>query len=354
MFKAHLSLALPLAIGLAASPLAADEPRRMGAHGLMLPGSFTGVLPCADCPGIRHHLDLHPATGGYALRVEYIDREVVSDELGLWHVDPLRRALVLQGPGDARQEWQILGNGNLRLLDPEGQPIDSALPYELEPGPLAPLDISGPMTGMFVYFADAALFTECLTGQRFPVMMEADYLALETAYLDARTAPAAPLLARLEGRVAEREMMEGPARPALTVERFHHVTPYGACNHQRAAAGLENTFWRLVRLDGTALPAAADWREPYLLLGVEGEARFAATAGCNTMIGGYTLDGEALSFGPAASTMMGCPEPLDALEAALGAALEGTASVTSDGFRLELRDASGTALAEFEADYGPH
>jgi len=28
------------------------------AHGLRLPATFLGVLPCADCPGVRYHLDL--------------------------------------------------------------------------------------------------------------------------------------------------------------------------------------------------------------------------------------------------------------------------------------------------------
>ena len=49
------------------------------------------------------------------------------------------------------------------------------------------------MSGMYSYLADAANFTECLTGARYPVAMEADNLALERAYLArARTSPARP------------------------------------------------------------------------------------------------------------------------------------------------------------------
>lgn len=177
----------------------ADGQRATGAHGLTLPASFSGVLPCADCPGIRHQLDLWP-DGGYALRRDYIDRDGTVDALGRWHVDPSRGALVLTGPEVV--EWQILGNGHLRLMDQEGRPIESELPYGLEPGPLAPFDMAMPMTGEFVYFADAALFTECMTGQRFPVVMEADYLALERAYMEHRPAPMAPVLARIDGRIA--------------------------------------------------------------------------------------------------------------------------------------------------------
>lgn len=339
-----------LAAALAATPAAAEEARSLGAHGLSLPASFTGTLPCADCPGIAHQLDLWP-TGGYALRREYIDRDRVEQSLGRWHVDPARRALVLTGPEPA--EWQILGNGELRLLDREGQPIESDLPYGLTPGPLAPFDLALPMTGEFVHFADAALFTECLTGQRFPVRMEAEYLALERAYLAAELPPQAPLLARLDGRVAMAGQMEGPPRRSLTVERLHHVTPGGACATARAPAELPSTYWRLVELSDSDLPADLG-REPYLLLLPGDEARFSATAGCNVMTGGFVLDGSALSFGPAAATRMACPPPLEALETALAEALAATVSADSDGHRLRLRDEDGRVRARLEAVYTPH
>lgn len=344
----------PLAVALAvlsAAPLGAEE-QRLGAHGLALPASFSGVLPCADCPGIRHHLDLWP-DGGFALQRDYIDRDTLTQTLGRWHADPTRSALVLTG--EDATEWQILPQNRLRLLDQEGNPIESDLPYELEGGALAPFDFAGPMTGAFVYFADAGLFTECLTGVRFPVVMEGDYLALERAYLDQRDAglpPQAPLLARLEGRLAAAEQMEGPPRRSLTVERLHHVTPHGACANDRGPAGLVNSYWRLTELDGADVPMEASGREPFLLLHDAEGPRFVATVGCNTLLGGFEHDdGAALSFGPAASTLMACPPEVAARETALGAALEATASFDSDGHILRLRDGDGTVRARFLAVY---
>lgn len=334
-----------------ATPTAAED-RRIGAHGLALPASFSGVLPCADCPGIRHHLDVWP-DGGYALQLTYIDRDTVIETMGRWHVDPTRSALVLTGAEPT--EWQILPQNRLRLLDRDGNPIDSDLPYELDGGTLAPFDFSGPMSGEFVYFADAALFTECLTGVRFPVVMEGDYLALERAYLDQRDAglpPQAPLLARVEGRLAEAEQMEGPPRRSLSVERLHHVTPHGACATARAPADLVNSYWRLTELDGADVPLEASGREPHLLLHDAEGPRFLATVGCNTLLGGFEHDdGTALSFGPAASTLMACPPEVAARETALGAALEATASFDSDGHILRLRDGDGTVRARFLAVY---
>lgn len=339
--------------GLAATTaLAQTAEPRPGAHGLTLPGSFTGTLPCADCPGIDHHLDLWPG-GGYALRMAYQERDTVSEQFGRWHADPARRAIVLDG--EAPMEWQVLGTGDLRLLDRDGQPIESELPYDLTAGPLDPLAIAGPMTGMFTYFADAAMFEECLTGQRVPVLMEADYLALERAYMDARSAPMAPLLTRLEGSIAMAEAMEGPDRPSLTVERLHHVTPGGDCLRSRAPAELVNSYWRVDSVDGHPLDPADGRREGYLLLlpGEEGETRFSATLGCNMMMGGYSLEGDSLGFGPVAASMMACPPPLDRLEGVFAAALEAVDSARSDGHSLQLLDADGRIRAQFTAVHTP-
>lgn len=329
----------------------AQSEGRIGAHGLTLPSSFTGMLPCADCPGVLHHLDLWPG-GGYALRLEYLERDMVVERLGRWHAEPARRAIVLDAPEEEETlQWQVLGDGSLRLLDHAGEPIASDLPYGLAAGPLDPVAISAPMTGMFTYFADAALFQECLTGQRLPVLMEADYLALERAYLEARAAPMAPLLARLDGRIAMAEQMEGPARPSLTVERFHHVTPGGACATARAPAGLVNSFWRVDVAEAQALDGAGGGREPYLLLlpEADGATRFSATAGCNMMMGSYELDDDALTFGPVATTMMACPPPLDRLEQGFAAALEAVARFEIDGHALRLLDADGRIRMQLTA-----
>ncbi len=60
------------------------------------------------------------------------------------------------------------------------------------------------LTGMFAYMADAATITLCADSQQRPVVMEADYKALEAAYLQARAHPGQPLLVSLEGVVGTR------------------------------------------------------------------------------------------------------------------------------------------------------
>lgn len=86
------------------------------------------------------------------------------------------------------------------------------------------------MRGLYLYLADAAVFTECQTGSRYPVAMEGDSLALEQAYLKARRLPAEALLVTLEGRIVERMPMEGPGPvPMLFPQKFLAVSPGETC-----------------------------------------------------------------------------------------------------------------------------
>lgn len=324
--------------------------QRFAAHGLALPATFSGTLPCADCEGIVHHLDLWADGQGYALRRVYLGRDETLDELGRWHVDPSRNALILEGTGNASSEWQITANQQVRLLDQEGLPIESDLPYTLEPGPFAPTDLELPVTGLMTYFADAALFTECFTGQRFPIAMEADYLPLERAYLAAELAPNAPLLAHIDAQISLRPQMEGPDRRTVTIKRFHHVTPDAGCPDNLGAAALSNTYWGLTLLNGMEPEHKNARQEPYLLM-FEEEMHFSGTIGCNQVIGSLDLGEDGLRFGPVGSTMMACPPETAGLEADFIQALEATRASDLDDQTLRLLDEDGVELARFRALY---
>jgi heat shock protein HslJ/uncharacterized lipoprotein YbaY len=108
-----------------------------------------------------------------------------------------------------------------------------------------------------------------------------------------------------------------------------------------AAADLLDGAWTVAEVAGTALPEDAG-----VTLVVDGPAgRVFGKGGCNSYNAGFTLTGEGLSFSPAASTMMACPEDQMAREQAFHQAL---ASV--DGFdigaggALELRSAGAVVI----------
>jgi len=99
---------------------------------------------------------------------------------------------------------------------------------------------------------------------------------------------------------------------------------------------LENVEWKLVELDGAAIPATSRGVPTFKLSSKENRAH--GFAGCNRFVGGYELDGATLRFTGLASTRMACLEPTP--EAALLKALEDTASWKVEGQTLELSDAS--------------
>lgn len=346
---AALAAALSLLVTV---PAVAQETPVTGAHGLSLPATFTGTLPCADCEGIDHHLDVFPDQTYQMRRVWRGRPEPLSrDEIGHWHADPGREAIVLTGAAEAPQFWQVTGNGGLRAMDLEGNPIVSDLPYGLDTGPLSETDLTLFAGGMVTYMADAAVFEECVSGRTYPVRVgEGDWLALERAYLGA-VEGGTPLYASLEATIALGEPMEGPARRMVTVDRFVGVFPGQTCERARANASLTNTYWRIVSLGDLKVEGAEGRREPFVVLREDGSMN--ATVGCNMMRGSFERDGEGLAFGPVASTMMACPPPLDGFEAALGASLEATSGHVVAADTLVLLGEAGETLATLRAVYLP-
>jgi heat shock protein HslJ len=108
---------------------------------------------------------------------------------------------------------------------------------------------------------------------------------------------------------------------------------------QPAGEPLEGTVWLLDELAGE--PALAD---------VTVTAQFGAdgtlggSGGCNSYGGPYTVDGDQITIGPLASTMMACAEEIMDQEIQYLAALESAATFSVSGVQLEMRMADG-ALA---------
>ncbi len=315
-----------------------------------LPATYVGVLPCADCPGIRYHLNLFPDRSFFH-RTTYLERPGVDpqDDIGSWVLSSDRRILVLKGGREAPELLELADGARLRKLDLEGRPLPASVPSELQRAEsLQPLEPRLPLRGMYVYLADAGLFTECLTGQRWPVAQEGANPALESAYVKARPAPGAPLLTSVEGRVAMRPKMEDPGtQPTLVVDRFTSVWPRERCGPRFSAAPLRDTLWTLIRLGDQSISASGQRRLPSLTLHTDA-SRFSGSGGCNRLMGGYTVTGDAIAFGTVAGTKMACPSGMDT-EAAFVAALAKAQMWRVLGRLLELRDTQGTLLARFEA-----
>jgi copper homeostasis protein (lipoprotein) len=220
--------------GPAASPAAHREDSVASALApIALPATFRGVLPCADCEGIEHTLTLRP-DGSYWQSLRYLgvasDSGDTSLEIGRWSIDSTPERLELRGESEAAELWRRQGEGALRKLDHEGNPIKSSLSYTIHRLPAA-LEEFGPVRvrGVFRYQADAAVLESCASGARYTVQGGEGYLALERAYLESRPAPGAEMLVTMTARLVPKPAGEEGWPTRMEVVALERMTTATRC-----------------------------------------------------------------------------------------------------------------------------
>lgn len=202
-----------------------------------LPASFEGELPGAG-GAIHWHLDLHP-DGKFQLRTLHVGRPAPNqfDDIGRWLLQSDSGRIVLRGTREAPIFLMPVDGGTaLRKLDRQGKPIESSHDDRLRRQTTStPIEPRLHLTGMFGYMADAASIVLCADDRVVPVAMEADYHALEAAYLKVRTRPGERMLVSLDALLALRPSMDPvqPARTTLVVERFIGLWPDQRCPARR-------------------------------------------------------------------------------------------------------------------------
>lgn len=106
-----------------------------GFAGGALPATYAGVVPCADCPGIRWTLNLYP-DGVFRQRLEYLERSENGhparfDDSGRWALSADGGVLELRGSGGGTDLFAVRGDDTLRKLDADGHAIPTTLNYDL-------------------------------------------------------------------------------------------------------------------------------------------------------------------------------------------------------------------------------
>lgn len=356
--------------GDSAAPVARDSLARAGrasagsatapaaAPALVVPATYLGELPCADCAGRRTILTLR-TDSTFVMRTVYEGRsEAPHLDLGRWSVDPGGRRLVLRGGTEAPRLLAVRSADTLRVLDDRGREIPTPMSNDLvRAAAVEQIHDRMRLRGSFVQMADVASLTECLTGKRLPVTQKGDYAAVERAYASGRSAPGAPLLVTFDGHFVTRPRAEGGGEEeAIAVDRFDRAWPGASCEGGSGgaavardsvppgAAAIVGPEWTLVELDGRPVAPDASGRAPTLLLTADG-TRASGFAGCNRMTGRYELSGDSLRLGPVATTRMACPPPMMQTEQAYTAALAATRRYRVRGTTLELLDGDGKVRA---------
>jgi heat shock protein HslJ len=110
---------------------------------------------------------------------------------------------------------------------------------------------------------------------------------------------------------------------------------------------LLDTQWRLTELGGQVIDNPAGERAVNFLL-QPSSTGLVGFSGCNRMFGRYALDGTSLKFDGMGGTRMFCEAKME-LEQKFLAMFQDAAGWKITGTTLQLMDASGKAIATFEA-----
>jgi len=116
------------------------------------------------------------------------------------------------------------------------------------------------------------------------------------------------------------------------------------------ASPLEGTTWQLTSPGAPAGDAKDARGAPPTVRFADGRA--SGFSGCNRFTGGYTRDGDTITVGRLAGTMMACPEPRMTAEKTFLDGLSGAHRVAIAGDRLTLTPATGQPLV-FQAEPPP-
>ncbi|MGO2132639.1 MAG: META domain-containing protein [Halomonas sp.] len=109
---------------------------------------------------------------------------------------------------------------------------------------------------------------------------------------------------------------------------------------------LENSYWKLIQLDGKAVGVEEGQSEAHIVLHSE-DNRVSGATGCNRVMGSFQTSGDELKLQQMATTMMACDSTSMALEQRFLAMLNEVASYRVLVDQLELYDANGDLLARF-------
>ena len=278
---------------------------------------------------IRFELEYRPSD--IDERMSYAVRAKIRDRGRLLFTNDTQAPVLTRGAGR---------EAHLLLVGVQPPTVSPPAPAAEEPGM--------ELQGMFRYMADAALFRDCRSGKSFPVSMEGAYIELERAYLNSGIQSGEEVLVELRGRYLERPAMEGNHNEVkLIVDRLKNLDPNNSCTPTDHAE-LQNTYWKLLELDGQPVVTPEGMREANLVLTGDG-SKAHGHAGCNNFFGTFLLADDTLSFSALGSTMMACPEGMDTEQAFLEVLGETTRYEISGQFLTLFAD--DRPLARLEAVY---
>lgn len=313
------------------------------------PASFSGTLPCADCPGIDYQLNLF-ADQSFFLQTDYQDRDPGRFfQLGRWQLHAQNTLVLLSDQQNYR--FAIDDKEHLTLLNQQGQLIDSEHNYQLHSDSrFKAIYPQLAMRGLYHHSADGSFFNECLTGQRWQVVASTDHQILQKRYAEMQQKPDQALLISANAALLPEDQKQSATTKSskLHIETFTGIWPGETCGRPGYKENLLDTYWKLTRLQNQPVIVVDGQREPSLTLASGNDPSVSGSDGCNRMIGSFQLKANKLKFSKMASTMMACPAGMDTAQR-YHSTLEQVQYWRIHGQYLELSDRDGQLLARFQA-----
>lgn len=115
-------------------------------------------------------------------------------------------------------------------------------------------------------------------------------------------------------------------------------------------SSLENSYWKLVELNGKTIVTPERQREAHIILRGGEPPALGGSGGCNRLMGSYTISGNTITFGNTAMTMMACPQGMET-EYEFTEVLRGKKQWLITGDTLLLKNETGKTVAQFTVQY---
>lgn len=258
--------------------------------------TFEGVLPCANCPGIRYHINLY-RDGRFDARQEYLERGQVELISGSWLLE--RRTLHLINQHVTLPNFHFRSNRQLVMTDLSGRPILSSDAYLLtRQTEYKRIDNRQPLLGLYQLRNNQATFTSCNSGEVLPVANTQNHLPVMRLYQQDSRLNNQPVIASMVGRKATDQQ----GVPSLFIDRFEQFWPNASCPNKFALKDLRGLVWRAEKIADRYVPHSLNVRLIFE------KDKLYGFSGCNNFNASYQQRANTFAVQQLASTRKFCAE----------------------------------------------
>jgi len=190
-------------------------------------GYYEGILPCADCPGMRTALWVRDDST-YVKQTVYLDRDSLPfGTIGNWRVQDDR---FLLSDGAGTEQGFASSEEGLKVLLINGGSTDTSAISMLERGTGTLLDSPMRLSGEYTYANESHSLMPCALGRSIPLGMQQAGLEMAMWYSEGDHSATKPLLVEIQTHLGLGPAMEGDSQEEyLFVEKVLRKVDSGSC-----------------------------------------------------------------------------------------------------------------------------